>query len=328
MKPSVSIIKFFTFVLTTIFSFYAILSIVNVVIENNEYNLYFDNLLSAVNEFNANNNDNDTYNEGNIDDELDQHQILFTNASQALSSAYTQLNDADSYYSDATINFNAESSLKTLNINIHIKQVQYEDGDFLQEIILDETTNIFTPSNFAFLIFYKKSSNKIYRKNAVEVTKLSNSFNVEYPSVWNSIPLSLYISSGNTYPWIPPYIINDRTVIEQTFFNNAAINNARYQAQAALNSTLASTNFLKYLKHLFSTFKNDLLDSIQHRGLTVSTILNDKGEPLKIIYDSTFKLNFNHALLTSSNCTMELDYSFNSFNKLVNYEKPYISPFD
>lgn len=326
MKISTAKINFFTFMLVIVFSLYALINTGGIIDDNNQTNSQFDAMMDEIEDFNnsisQDNNDGTTT--------TDNTEILFSSATEAIDSSYEVFTDAESYYSETTVNFVASAFLQSLNLDIYLTEAKYKNGDFLQEIIVDENSNMFDGVKAALLLFYQSSSNKVYQKFTFDVTKSGEEYSISYPSNWISLTLNDYISNNGSSPWTLAYNISSSYVISQDYFNSFPNDNGgnNYYAEVELNSTLSSANYFNYLKHIFSPIGSDILSSIEYDETTVSAAIDENGYPMAFNFNSEYQLNFNDLIINSANCTAEMNCMFSGINEDIAYEKPHISPFD
>jgi hypothetical protein len=256
----------------------------------------------------------------------------FTSGKQALVTAYSNYENATSYYNESYGRMNFSALNFPFEIELWIKNMQYENGDFIQEIVAKEVGTLFGGKKGAMIAYYKKSDNVVYRNFTWNVTKQENKWVPRFTSHWSAQTLSGYIAEFGAAPGTPIYEVTNKTTVEELFFQKVKGSGnvvKEYHVQYKLNPILSTKLYISFITYVLDIVENDFVKSLSFKELTVSAIVDKNGNlsmtRYKELFDFTVMVRQWGGIHISATCHSEITYLYTLFNEPIPYDRPAIN---
>jgi hypothetical protein len=290
-----------------------------------ENNLEFVSLLERVEAFNSENEEplaGENQNNSPVE--------TIKSGNEALLTSYSKLSNYNSYYSEMTGTLSTTTLGFPLSISISVKSIKYENGDFLQEIIAKEVGNTFGGQSGAIIYFYKKEDNLIYKNNAWSVTYIGNKVSPNYGKKWDAQLPADYYDSFHSYPWEPLYEIDNRTIVENTFFKVESDNYTsapKYYTSHNLNPQLSTKKYLSFLSSALEIVEEDFVRAVNFQNLAVYAIIDENLNIISLRFKEQYNFTVsgfigNVRVTVTSKCISEMTYIYNQINQNIDYPRP------
>ena len=239
----------FTALLAIIFFLSATISTISDITRESSINFEFSQLLEDVDTFN--NEHANFLQENNMDvtepviNEVNSYQT----GQEALVDAYNNYEKATSYYSEAYGKITAFAPGFSLSLELWVTNVQYPDGDFIQEVVVKEVGTLFGGKRGATLVYYKASENSVYRNFTWSVAQVQNKWVPNFNNAFIKQTVSQYIEEFGAEPGTSIYDVNNRTTVEELFFQKVKDSHndvKEYHIQYKLNPTLSTKLYIGF----------------------------------------------------------------------------------
>ncbi|PKK95800.1 MAG: hypothetical protein CVV59_01885 [Tenericutes bacterium HGW-Tenericutes-4] len=247
---------------------------------------------------------------------------------KVLVDAYKNLSEATSYYSEAYGKLNISALKYSFSIELWITKIKYENGDFFQQIIAKEIGNFFGGETGAMTLYYSVDKDMVYRNFTWDVKLVQGKWVTVMGNARRVRSLAEYIYEVGSTPEVMVYDINNKTTVEELFFQkkkDSQNNFSEYNIQFSLNPTLSTKAYFSFISYIMDIFQKDAAKNLNFKKLTVSAIIDAKGNLKTARYEERYLLLLDVNQLgiqLTADCNSEMRYIYTSFNQTINYPRP------
>ncbi|PKK95798.1 MAG: hypothetical protein CVV59_01875 [Tenericutes bacterium HGW-Tenericutes-4] len=318
-----------TIALVIIFFLSATISTITDIQQENNIRLQFTELLQEVNGFNSTHSN---YVSMPTPEEPEtNYESLLKDGKEALVAGFSNYKTANSYYSEAYGKMSFSALNFPLEVEFWIKNIQYSDGDFVQEIVAKEVGTLFGGKKASMVVYYKKTDNLVYRNFTWTVNFVQNKWVASYNNNWTKQALANFIIEFDVAPGTSIYEVTSKTAFEELYYQNViGVGNKtkEHHIQYKLNPSLSTKAYKGFLSYVLNFIEEDFVKSVSFKELTVSAIV-DANSYLSM---SKYKERFGFSVFIrqwgnitiSGICSSEMTYMYMLFNQDIPYEKPNI----
>lgn len=236
---------------------------------------------------------------------------MFANAKSACIYAFDKFYNYSTYEIEVSGKTNSSAMGQNVEIDMRSRYFKYSDGVQLTQSFRNETSTNFGQSG-ATEIVYKNG--KRYERNGSNLRTQSGKLTADFSGSYN-------LRSDSLLSKQPFYVVNSRSIIDQTFFSFVRDSNKKivyYKATILLSSTFGVKDYAEDIREQggtsLPTFTN----------VELNCLIDRNGELISFATNETMTLTKHIVIDISATTTNNLTYTIVSSNKTPSVVEPKI----